>query len=237
MSRILFVDDEPQILKMCQRVVQKCQGWEIDTAQDGGEALTKLQQTHFDVVVLDLVMPHLTGIDVLRAIRDLHISTSVIVLTGYGSLQVATDALCLGAVDFLKKPFHYDELESRIQLQLDQPQSGQSVVAIRLDQLLKKHSIDPDFELKNLAALANLAPGYVSDLLRKHLGMAFHSRLIWHRVRHAKIFLEAFEEPLKVVAAQCGFKNQQRLTEAFGRLEGISPKKFQNLFCDRRKNL
>lgn len=234
--KILFVDDEKPILEMLQSAFQT-DGWEIETAQDGREALEKLHLAHFDIVVLDLIMPHMRGMDVLQAIKDLRISTSVIVLTGYGSVDLATHALCLGASDFIKKPFDIGELKARIQKLLENAQIMWSPIAERLDEFLSLHAINPDLNLEALSVHFGLTPGYISDMLRKYFGMAFQRRLAWHRVHQAKILLETFEKsPIKLIALQCGFKNQQRLTETFSRLEGISPKKYQVMIRDRRKN-
>src|SRR5512147_1654032 len=104
-DRILLVDDEPKMHKLL-RICLGPLGYEIQSAENGTQALAMLHDGQFAVTTLDLMMPDIHGIDVLRSIRNNHTDTEVIVLTAHGSMQSAIEALRLGAYDYVLKPFH-----------------------------------------------------------------------------------------------------------------------------------
>ncbi len=101
---ILIVDDEEIVRKSCIRILSP-EGYNIETAKNGGEALKRLQDEPFDLVLADLVMPDITGIDLLKRIKEEWPETEVVIITGYGTVKTAVDALKYGAYDFIEKPF------------------------------------------------------------------------------------------------------------------------------------
>ncbi len=120
--KILFVDDEPTILKsFC--VALKHLGYVPSGASSGEQALTMLQDEVYDVVVTDLRMPGVDGIQVLKEAKKRYPRVVVIVLTGYGDMHTAIDSLRLGADDYLHKPCDTNELVFRIENFLDQRQT------------------------------------------------------------------------------------------------------------------
>lgn len=115
---ILLVDDEEAIRKSFAREL-RMEGFSVTTAADGNEAISILEKSLFDLVITDLVMPGIDGFAVLKAARRLAPSTSVIILTGYGDMHAAIDALRLGANDFTQKPCEVEELVFRIRACLE----------------------------------------------------------------------------------------------------------------------
>lgn len=85
-SKILIVDDETEICDMLSRHFRYI-GYDVDTAQDGITAMEKLTQTHFQIVILDIVMPGMSGVDVLRAVKQQYPMIHVIMITGYVTLE------------------------------------------------------------------------------------------------------------------------------------------------------
>ncbi len=100
---ILVVDDEAGPRESLRMILKPL--YEVHTASNGQEALHLIQSKDFDVVTLDLKMPGLSGIEVLKEIRKLKPNTEVIVITGYGTLTNAQEAIRFGAGDFISKPF------------------------------------------------------------------------------------------------------------------------------------
>jgi DNA-binding NtrC family response regulator len=108
-ASILVVDDEP-VVQNAVRWLLRSHGYEVDIAKSGEEALSRIAQQEFDVVVSDIRMPGLNGLDVLERSRALRPNLSVILMTGYASLETAIEALRRGASDYLRKPFDLDDL-------------------------------------------------------------------------------------------------------------------------------
>lgn len=111
--RILIVDDEANICKILERTLARA-GWESETAHDGEEALTKISMQAYDLILLDLYMEPVDGLQVLERIKQVDPETVVIILTAHGSLDSAVEALRLGAFDYLFKPASPESIQSRV---------------------------------------------------------------------------------------------------------------------------
>jgi DNA-binding NtrC family response regulator len=111
---VLVVDDEPG-MQMALRTSFQREGWHVDIAAGGREALRKLQTKHFPLVVTDVRMPDGDGLHLMRSLRALSPSTGVIVLTAFGSVPEAVQAMRGGACDYLTKPISFEELQSAVE--------------------------------------------------------------------------------------------------------------------------
>jgi DNA-binding NtrC family response regulator len=103
-SRILVADDERNIRKTLSLVLEGA-GYEVDIAADGDEALNLCRERHPDIAFVDLRMPKMQGLEVLSHIRAISPKTAVVIITAYGTASNAVEAMKLGAVDFIQKPF------------------------------------------------------------------------------------------------------------------------------------
>jgi len=112
--RALIVDDEPDIRLVLRRFLEE-KGFEVEEAKDGVECLEQLEKdSTFHLIFLDLMMPRMTGEEVLHEIKDLYDKPSVIMMSGYGKGSTTTNMLALGADKYIAKPFDLDELEADI---------------------------------------------------------------------------------------------------------------------------
>ncbi len=116
MKRILVVDDEPQITRMLRASLQ-ASGYQVTVAANGAEAYTRFEADHPDLVITDLAMPEMTGIDLTRAIRRIA-PTPIIVLSVRDTDAMKVTALDEGADDYLTKPFSMPELLARVRAHL-----------------------------------------------------------------------------------------------------------------------
>jgi two-component system, OmpR family, phosphate regulon sensor histidine kinase PhoR len=107
--KILVVDDEKMIREGCREVLT-LEGFEVVLAENGEQGLDMIEKVHFDVVLLDLMMSGISGFDVLSHIKALHPDTSIIVITGYATVEHSIEAMKNGAFDFIPKPFSPDQL-------------------------------------------------------------------------------------------------------------------------------
>lgn len=107
--RILFVDDEDQLRYLVQHQLLD-EGFFIDTADDGDTALEMLKEKKYDVILLDIRMPRMNGLEVLKHLKRQKIKSRVIMLTAVDDLAVALEAVKSGAIDYLTKPYELKDL-------------------------------------------------------------------------------------------------------------------------------
>jgi len=107
--RVLLVDDEEEFVSaLSERLMLR--GIEVESALNGEEALARLVEKKFEVVILDVMMPGLGGLEVLRQIKSTYPDTQVILLTGHGSTREGIEGMRLGAFDYLIKPVDIEEM-------------------------------------------------------------------------------------------------------------------------------
>ena len=115
--RILVIEDEPRILSFLVRGLE-AEGFGVDSASDGVEALRRIRRSRHDLVVLDLLLPRIDGLTVLRELQRTHSETPVVILSARVDLATKLRGFELGASDYVSKPFSLDELIARIHVQL-----------------------------------------------------------------------------------------------------------------------
>src|SRR5512133_4259643 len=109
-ARILIVDDEEIVIRSCVRILND-DLYAVDSAPGGFEALKKVDETTYDILILDVMMPKMDGLEVLQHVKERHPDVDVIMMTGLSEIQTAVKAMKLGAFDYLSKPFDPDELK------------------------------------------------------------------------------------------------------------------------------
>ena len=124
---ILVVDDEQRIRDAC-RMVLSSMGFTVETASDGPKGLDLIEEKHFDILLLDLMMPNMSGFEVLTRVRDIDPDTVVIVITGYATLEHSIEAMKKGAFDFIPKPFTPDQLRAVVSKSLRYTHALQDIV-------------------------------------------------------------------------------------------------------------
>ena len=117
-ARILIVDDEEIVIRSCLRILDG-DDFQVEAVQDGREALRKIEENPYDVVILDIMMPNMDGLEVLRRVKETHPNVDVIMITGLSQIDTAVQAMKLGAFDYISKPFEPDELKLVVQRALE----------------------------------------------------------------------------------------------------------------------
>ncbi|HSM69368.1 MAG TPA: response regulator, partial [Xanthomonadales bacterium] len=111
--RILVVDDEEIVLKSCRRILAG-RDYEVDVESDGLQALERINQDYYEVLVLDIKMPRIDGLEILQRVKEGHADIDVIMITGLHDIESAVKAMKLGAFDYLPKPFDPAELQMAV---------------------------------------------------------------------------------------------------------------------------
>jgi DNA-binding response OmpR family regulator len=123
MAKILIVEDEPQMLEGLKDTLE-IEGFDVETAADGSDGLNKILQNTYDLAILDVMLPHKSGFDILKTAREKGISTPVIMLTAKGEEIDRVLGLELGADDYITKPFSLRELLARVKAVIRRAEAG-----------------------------------------------------------------------------------------------------------------
>ena len=110
MARILVVDDEPGIREFLQIMLER-EGYEVSSAENGTEAISRFKKKKYDVVIADIKMPKVSGLEVLSSVKEISPETKVIMITAHASFESAVEAMNQGAYDYITKPFNVDEIK------------------------------------------------------------------------------------------------------------------------------
>ena len=112
-EKVLLVDDEPDFLEAMAARMQ-VRGLDVTTTTSTIDALSLAESGHFDVIIMDLMMPEMAGLEALKALKDLKPESQIILLTGYATREIEAEALKLGAVDLIEKPADIERLLEKI---------------------------------------------------------------------------------------------------------------------------
>ena len=126
MARVLVIDDDAGVRESMRRMLSHA-GYTVRVAESGEEGFALARDGAFDVILSDMRMSGLSGLDVLRKLRDVHVDASFIIMTGFGTVDSAVEAMKLGAVDFVQKPFFRDELLMRVRSAAERRRSSSQV--------------------------------------------------------------------------------------------------------------
>jgi DNA-binding NtrC family response regulator len=131
--RILLVDDEEEALETLSDILQE-KGYYTETAKTGKEALAKVEKRVFNVILLDIKLPDMSGIDVLKALNEKHLSPMTIMITANATVQNAVDATNFGAIAYIIKPIDHEKLLGAIRNCLKK----QEIYNLRISQGMRK---------------------------------------------------------------------------------------------------
>jgi DNA-binding NtrC family response regulator len=129
-SRILVVDDEEIVITSCVRILAGDEH-EVDVARSGAEALRKIDEGRYDVIILDIMMPNVDGLEVLQRVKEAHPDIEVVMVTGLSQIGTAVRSMKLGAFDYLPKPFDPDELRLTVERALERRRLVQENLNLR----------------------------------------------------------------------------------------------------------
>lgn len=132
MTKILIVDDDPRMRKSLANLLQR-EGYAIVEAPGGEEAADYLGRDVFDLVIADLKMEPVSGLDLLRLVKEMSLDVEVIVITAFGTIETAVEAMRLGAFDFITKPFQVQEILLRVRNALEKHQLKEEVNQLRAE--------------------------------------------------------------------------------------------------------
>lgn len=176
-GRVLVVDDEPIVVKSCERILTP-EGYSVDTASNGRDAIGKLGKDSYDLVITDIKMPDMDGIELLRWIKNSKPDTGVVIITGYPSQESIKEALALKILDYLPKPFSPALLVEITQKAMEFIKAGKGAeapaeeyteeMARKLGEIINKYKKKPGSLIPVLQQAQDLI-GYLPPSVQRHI--------------------------------------------------------------------
>ena len=216
-ARILVVDDEEIVIRSCLRILSD-RDYVVEAVQDGLEALRRVEENQYDVIILDIMMPKIDGMEVLQRVKETHPDIDVIMVTGLSQIDTAVRAMKLGAFDYLPKPFDPDELKLVVHRALERRQLLQENINL-------KNEIGSRYRFENIIGsspqmqsvyrlVAKCAPTSSTILLTGESGTG--KELIAHAIHY-----NSLRKDKPFVAVDCNSLSENLLeSEMFGHVKG-----------------
>jgi ActR/RegA family two-component response regulator len=158
---VLLVEDEPSMAKGLEMLMNE-EGYHVDLAGTGQDALNAFGEDPFDLMVADLRLPDIDGMEIIEHVRDIHPDTKVIIITGYPSVSSAVKAVKMGVSDYLRKPFTSDEFLTAISgvMTVKKPSMEELITETEKERLIQKQ------EVLRVLERASQDTGFWADLLK-----------------------------------------------------------------------
>ena len=241
MMRGLVVEDE----EMIRRGIVMAVDWAaldcvvVGEAANGEQALTVAEDCRPTLIITDLKMPKMDGLEMVRRLREAGSRAYVIILTAYDSFAYAQQAIRLGAVDFLLKPFHDGDLEKAVQRvqakltpkeqALPEPKTGSTnrYVSMAIS-YIQQHYQEPDISVSSVAQSLNISEGHLSHTFKKETGSTLLGYLTRYRVHKAAELLKDGRMKVYEVAEQVGYRDIGYFSNTFKKITGKTPSEYQD---------
>ena len=244
MLKVLVVEDEEMIRKGIVLAVD----WAaldcvvVGEAANGAEALEAVDRLNPSLIITDLKMPQMDGLEMLRRLREQGNNVYVIILTAYDSFTYAQSALRLGAVDFLLKPFHDGDLEQAVtalrkriggEEKADSALPGlkrgdKSKYVLEAMDYIGAHYQDPNISISAIAQDLGISEGHLSHTFKKETDYTLLNYLTRYRVHKAMELLRDCRARVYEVAEQVGYRDIAYFSSTFKKLTGMSPSEYQD---------
>ena len=239
MYSIMIVEDEYLVRQGIASLVNYEQfGMQvIAQAENGREAWQKFQENPADVLLTDINMPQMNGLELAKLVRDQVPTCHIVFLTGYDDFDYARTAIKLGADDYLLKPFSKDDVEemlAKVQTKLDKERKKAQIQNLvdqgqrsELEEAIHARLADSELSLKSLAFQLGFSSSHLSVLIKKELGLPFQDYLIQERMKKAKLLLLTTDLKIYEIAEQVGFEDMNYFSQRFKQVVGLTPRQFK----------
>jgi two-component system response regulator YesN len=241
--KIFLADDEIWVIMGLKKLIEKTGApfRVVGEANNGIVALEEIEEKKPDVLITDIRMPGMDGLQLMQMIQEKNLETRVVLVSGYAEFNYAQQAMRMGAVDYLLKPVETEalaEVMERLEIMLNKDgkkpeeqtdeELNPSVLESIIEEIRKNYK--DNITLTKLAERYNISAGHLSSLLKEELGMPFSEYITSKRIQRAKELLDDESLSVDAIAREVGYKDYFYFTKVFKKAVGISPSKY-------RKNL
>ncbi|MDF2963556.1 MAG: DNA-binding response regulator [Paenibacillus sp.] len=250
MYKALLVDDEVWMWEGLKKLMAAGETGFIvaAAAKNGRQAWDLLQENHFDLIILDIQMPKMDGLELLKAMRDRHINTPVIIFSGHNEFDYARQAFRYGVIDYLLKPVDKQEFlrllgkvkETLLKAERSSgnalpekspPVAEEETAGGRemIDRLKRKAMMEyqQDLSLSRIAKDANYNLSYMSRLFKSETGTSYLKYLTDIRMQKARQLLRETSLSIGQVAKEVGFRDDKHFIKTFKREVGMTPSEYR----------
>jgi two-component system, response regulator YesN len=259
LSSVLVVDDEYNSRMGVSFLIEK---WskgqcEVMTAENGQEALKILEDSSFDLLITDIKMPVMTGIELLEELRSKGNEIASILLTGFAEFEYAKRGLQLGAIDYLMKPIQQEKLiiavEKAMELNMNKkktrisrlyyestakefleenPKGDNEVIESAMHYI--NTNLHTPLAIKDVAKHVHLNPSYFSVLFKDKKGVTFSDFVTRIRIKKAKELLFLTDLGIDDISEQVGYQTTSYFIRIFKKFESVTPKKYREAFKENK---
>lgn len=248
--KVMLVDDEVIILQGFKKLFDwDAYGCEIvGEAMDGVSAISMVDRLHPDILILDINLPIISGIDALKVIRQHDENIQCVMVTGYDDFEYCREALRLEVLDYMLKPVNYAELGTIIEKAIKciedkslitniakQNDDGEIKIITQIIGWMNEHLQD-DISLQLLSDTFHLNSVYISQMFKNKLGINYHAYLNQIRVNRAKELLSTTDLSITEIAQESGYKDYRTFTRAYRNTTGILPSDQRDLTIQGKRS-
>ena len=230
-EKILLVDDDKELREELRESFSE---YDVTEAVNGRQALEILAKPNeIDLVLLDVMMPDINGIDVLKEIRQKYPELGIIILTGFSSVNIAIDALRNHADDFIEKPLDIEKTKDVINAILDKKarKEGTPLPGIqgKVERVKKfaERNCHKKTCLKDAAASIYLSPKYLSRLFKQNTGKRFSEYKLDLKIEDAKHLLTETDLNVNQISEKMGYQNTESFIRIFKKFTNLTPTKYR----------
>ncbi|MFH1338396.1 MAG: response regulator [Candidatus Omnitrophota bacterium] len=232
-EKILLVDDEKIVREAFMMAFED--EYSIVSAASGDEALSILKRPNdIDLVVLDVVMPGLNGIQLVKEIKKINPGLKVAMLTGYGSKDIVIEALRADADEFIEKPFDIKQtkevierlLESKRNISFQFRRRGAHGKIGKAKEYIERN-LNKSLHLRDVAQMSYLSPKYFSRLFKEKTGKGFNEFRVGLRIEAAKELLRKHNYSISQIAYAVGYQNPDSFMKMFKKITGLTPSQYR----------
>ena len=224
---LLLVDDDREFREEFRDFLYE---YNVVEASNGKEALELLSRPNeIDVVILDVVMPGLSGTEVLKRIKSLYQQMPVIILTGHGTKSTVIDALKGRADDYIEKPVEIHKTKEIVERIVREKEPVGEVIPGGIDAKIQRvmHFIEKNYDkrvsLEAAAELVALSPKYLSRIFKVKSGIGFNEYRLKIKMEKAAELLESTDYNVDEISHMVGYENPESFARLFKRIKGATP--------------
>ena len=233
LKTLIVVEDEFRIRDGLSRLIQRLNmGVKvIGEAENGLEGLKMIQDLQPDIVITDIRMPKIEGLEMIRKAREMNIGCTFIILSGYAEFRYAQTAISYGVTDYLLKPVTISDVKKLLE-KLNPQEEAVAETSEEYSNLVNiimnavKRDYAPRISLSTYAEEYKVTPQYISMLFTKETGMTFSAYVRKIRMEKAKELLLTTDMKIYEVAVAVGYPEQKYFSKVFKEYTGVSAKQF-----------